>query len=299
MTDVCITIDTEGDSADNSHSTYFGIEIIVPLLLDLFAKYDIKATFFVQEDRVCQVGTKFSNLWKSLENEGHEIGYHTHGLIGLPLEEKQNIITNGINQLRNLGIHPISFRAGRYHFDSSYIKILEKNNIKFDSSVIPGQRECFDDGRVISDHVRAPHVPYFPSYENHCIKGDSKILELPLNRYPKLKPHNWGGLIKVGWRGEEVLFDYFLDARKDKLIVINFHSWTGLSSIAIRFVRKQNYGRIKKILKESMRKLISSKQLINREHFRNFDDLLDYIKNKDDIRFVTIQEAGRKILEQK
>ena len=299
MTDICITIDTEGDSADNPHSTYFGIKVIIPLVLDLFAKYDIKATFFVQEDSVCQVGSTFSDLWNSLENQGHEIGYHAHGLIGLPLEEKQKIITNGIDRLRNLGLHPVSFRAGRYHFDSSYLKILEKNNIKFDSSVIPGQQESSGDRIVISDHVGAPHTPYFPSYENHRFEGDSKILELPINRYPKMKPHKWGGLIKVGWRGEQVLLDYFMDIRKDKLIIINSHSWTGLSSIAIKLVRKQKYGRMKRCLSESMRKLISSKLLINPAHFVNFDDLLDYIAGKDGIRFVTIHEAGKNILEQK
>ena len=81
MTSVCITIDTEGDAAYNANSTFFGIKIIVPRLLRLFKKHRVKATFFIQEDRICQIATKFYDLVREIEDQGHEIGLHSHGLI--------------------------------------------------------------------------------------------------------------------------------------------------------------------------------------------------------------------------
>jgi hypothetical protein len=38
------------------------------------------ATFFVQEDNICQIGSKFRFLLDIIKNQGHEIGYHAHGL---------------------------------------------------------------------------------------------------------------------------------------------------------------------------------------------------------------------------
>lgn len=299
MTKVCITIDTEGDYANNPHSTFFGIDIVLPLLLELFSKYNIKATLFIQEDEICQIGSIFPKLWKSLENQGHEIGYHAHGLIRASIEKKEEIITKGIQKLRKLGLNPVSFRGGRYHFNGSLLKILEKNNIKYDSSVVPGLRECFVDGTVRCDHIGAPYRPYFPSYENHCKEGNSRILELPINRYPKIPHYLYGGILEGGWRNEEILFDYFYEMRKDKLIIIDVHTWHGLFSIIHRVLKNNKYKKIIKFAFESIRKIIPSNYFTNSVYAKRFDKFLRYILEKNDIHFITIKEAGVSIIRSK
>lgn len=299
MTNVCITIDTEGDSANNPHSTFLGIKIIIPKLLELLCAYNIKATFFIQEDEICQIGSIFSSLWKSLEGHGHEIGYHAHGLIRCSPEKKESIITKGIQRLRTLGFNPVSFRGGRYHFNSYILNILEKNNIKYDSSVVPGLRECFSDGTARCDHTGVPHKPYFPSYKNHCKEGNSSILELPINRYPHLFHHGFGGILEGLERNEAILFDYFYEIRKDQLIIINLHFWHGLSFLVLKFARDETYGKIKRFALESMRKVASSNFLINGAYIPRFDNLLRHISKKNDVHFTTIKEAGESIIQSK
>ena len=296
MAKVCITIDIEGDSSNNPQSTFFGIEIVLPQLIKLLAKYDIKVTFFIQDDEICQTGSLFSKLWKSLENRGHEIGYHAHGLIRASIEKKEDIITKGLQKLKKLGLNPISFRAGRYHLNGSLLKILEKNNIKYDSSVVPGLQECFNDGIVRCDHIGAPYDPYFPSYENHCLDGNSRVLELPINRYPKLPSNRWGGILTGGSWDEEILFDYFYENRKESLIIIAFHSWDGLSSIIKRFVRNEKYRKIKRLVFKSMGKAIDTNFIIKSGYITRFDNFLRYILDKKDVHFKTIKEVGESLV---
>jgi peptidoglycan/xylan/chitin deacetylase (PgdA/CDA1 family) len=295
MTKVCITIDTEGDSADNPYSTFFGINLILPKLLDLFSKYKIKATFFIQEDNICQIGSKFPVLLDTLQNLGHEIGYHAHGLIRSSVHQKEKIITTGIQNLRKLDFDPISFRAGRFHFNTEILRILEKNNVRYDSSVVPGLQERFKDGKERCNHVGAPYYSYFPSYENHCKEGRSKILELPINRYPTL-PFNQGGYLTGKHDNQEILFDYFYEIRKDRLIIIILHSWDGLSGFSRRLLRNENYKKTTRFAFESFAILLHNfNHLVNRRYIENFDSMLKYISRKNDIHFQTIEEAAKSI----
>ena len=108
MTHVCITLDVEGDSASNKYSTFYGIKLVLPELVTLFSKYGIEATFFVQEDEFCKVGSRFSKYWKALADDNHEIGLHTHGLIQYSKNKMCSVIKNGIQELRNLGLNEMS-----------------------------------------------------------------------------------------------------------------------------------------------------------------------------------------------
>ena len=91
----------------------------------------------VGKDMFVKIGSQFPNLLEKLHDNGHEIGYHAHGLIESTKERQEEIITNGLEKLRDMGYKPVSFRAGRYHFNTQILKILEKNSIKYDSSIIP------------------------------------------------------------------------------------------------------------------------------------------------------------------
>jgi hypothetical protein len=294
MTQVCFTIDTEGDSPLNPDSTYLGIRVVLPSLLKLFAKYNVKATFFVQEDEICQVGTLFSKLWEVLQLQGHEIGHHAHGLVRASRDEKERIITAGLKRLRDLDLNAVSFRGGCFHFDGNILRILETNAVEFDSSVVPGLRESFPDGTLRCDHIRAPDKPYYPSYLDHKSEGQSKVLELPVNRYPKFPANRWGGVLNGGEK-DEVLFDYFLEIKNDKLIILDFHLWQGLSSAIRDLAHKKRYGKIKKGFLESLPKITGSDFLTNGAYVNRFNHLLKYISAKNDIIFTTVKEAGDSI----
>ena len=290
-TKVCVTIDTEGDAASNPNSTFLGIHLVVPKLLDLFAKYGVKATFFIQEDEVCNAGYLFTDLWKSCEEQGHEIGYHAHGIIKSPLERQDVIITRGLEILRNKGLDPVSYRGGRFHLTGHILEILEKNGIKYDSSVVPGLREVFPDGLERCNHIGSPTKPYFPSYQDHTKPGNSRILELPINKYPYFPEGMWGGIL-TGTPKDVVLFDFFHETRKDKIIIVLLHSWEGLSIKIRRPVRSENYGKIQKAAFESLKRIFSSNFLTNAAYFSQLENLLEYISAKEDVYFKTIKQVG-------
>jgi peptidoglycan/xylan/chitin deacetylase (PgdA/CDA1 family) len=272
-TRICFTIDTEGDSADNPNTSYLGIHLAVPKLAELFNRLGVKATFFIQDDEICRLGSQFTDLWLSLQKQGHEIGYHAHGIIREPLERKEAIISSGIRRLREAGIDIVSYRGGRFHLNGGLLKVLEKNGIKYDSSVVPGLRETFPDGTERCDHVGAPHRPYFPSYEDHKEAGTSSILELPINRYP-------------------YYFDYFYQSRKDGLIIALVHSWEGLSFKIRDAVRRKKYGKARRFVYESLKKIFSLDFLVNKAYFPQLESFLNYARQKEDVSFITIREAG-------
>ena len=108
-----------------------------------------------------------------------------------------------------MGYKPVSFRAGNNHFHAGMLKILEKNSIKYDSSVIPNLNEV-SNGVERNNHVGAPFTPYFPSYEDHCKKGNSKILEIPINRNRNAGPEYGKDKLLYGFKHhEKKLFNYF------------------------------------------------------------------------------------------
>jgi hypothetical protein len=296
-TRVCITIDTEGDAAINPNSSYLGIHKVIPRLVELLDQHGIKATFFIQEDKINQVGSKFPSVWKSLEKNGHEIGYHAHGIIPCTPEEQDAIITQGITKLRDLGLNPISYRGGRFHLKGHILQILEKNGIKFDSSVVPGLREVFKDGTERCNHLGSPKKPYFPSFHDHTKPGNSKILELPINRYPKFPPEKWAGVLGNGVN-DEVLFDYFLESQKDRVIIVILHSWEYLSFKIRDTVRRDKYGRLRKKAFESLNLIFNQNFLTNGAHFIRFERILNYIKDTEGVSFATIQQAGESWLKE-
>ena len=65
------------------------VQTTIPML-ELFKKYDVKATFFV----VGYFAEKFPDLIKKIHDDGHEIGTHTFSHIDLRKSKKSEIISD-------------------------------------------------------------------------------------------------------------------------------------------------------------------------------------------------------------
>jgi hypothetical protein len=101
-----------------------------------------------------------------------------------------------------------------------------------------------------------------------------------------------------GDKNEETLFDYFYSIRKDKVIIVELHTWECLSLIK-RFVRNEKYMRFKKFTLESLKRSISPKLLTNSAYFDRLDKILSSISRKKCVQFTTIKEAGQSIVRSK
>jgi hypothetical protein len=149
-----ITIDTEEDNWGDYSSEGSTVENIlkIPQLQDLFDKFNAKPTYLVTYP-VAKDEKAVSILKGILERGNCEIGTHCHPWNTPPFGEETNdrnsMLCNlsedlqfrKINFLhetivRNFGIEPVSFRAGRWGYSDSVARNLYKLGYKVDTSVI-------------------------------------------------------------------------------------------------------------------------------------------------------------------
>jgi len=193
---LAVTIDTEADNqwspAGRRHLLFQNIRAL-PRLEALFEKYGIRPTYLLTHDVAsdsesahyfrrllktgrCEVGAHF-HPWTTppvVEREIEEGTYPHH----LPEEyhyEKMLHLTQTIEG--NIGVRPVSFRAGRWGFNGHSVRLLEKLGYQTDSSVTPFYSWEKDGGPAFVD---APLHPYFPDDEDVCREGNSALLEVPV-----------------------------------------------------------------------------------------------------------------------
>ena len=149
------------------------------LILDLFDKYNVKATFFT----LGYIGEQFPDLLKEIDRKGHEIASHSYAHLDLRKSTKENVeedLVKSINILENIiGKKINGFRAPFFSLDKSSfwaMQIIGKY-FKYDSSIFPTKTPLYG----IPD---APRFQYKPSLENPTIEDkNSKITEIPLATY--------------------------------------------------------------------------------------------------------------------
>ncbi len=148
-------------------------------ILELLAKHDQKATFFV----LGWVAENYPKLVSAIDNAGHEIGYHSyyHKHIKSQIQDRyfENDLEKGLGMLESIiGKKVVCYRAPYFSFNDyakDVVEILIKHGIKADSSVkaFSGTEKYF--------RMNAPF--YFE-------KDGARLLEFPLNRInlPFIKP---------------------------------------------------------------------------------------------------------------
>ena len=162
-------------------------KIGLPRLLDVYAKHDIKCTFYFT-GRMAEMVPEAVEL---VVEHGHDIGCHGYDhssdrafdLMGL--DEQIAEMTKAKDVLERLAGKISDFRAPALRINEYTIKALEQTGFNTDSS-IASQR--FDGPLTFGSKKKlkwlvAPRFPYHPSYDSIVKKGDSKILEIPLSAF--------------------------------------------------------------------------------------------------------------------
>jgi hypothetical protein len=109
----------------------------------------------------------------------HEIGLNVHfendrGYVDDP-KERGKIIQMAKDVLKSHRVKPTSFRAGCFALQASDIRYLEDIGVLVDSSSVAGS-----DYKMFVDWTGGPSEPYFLSYDDVRLPGDSKVLEIPI-----------------------------------------------------------------------------------------------------------------------
>ena len=172
---VLIGVDVETDVGSFT-PFYEGVKKGVPILLDIFEKENVKATFYF----VGEMAKLNPEIAKLVAKSNNEVGCHSlyHETIGdeifpipgikplLPheIEPRLKIATEWVEKAS--GVRPVSFRCPRLWGSTSVVNALE--NLGYTS-----------DATYPLYFYRKQFEPYFPSRNDWTEKGDSKVLEIP------------------------------------------------------------------------------------------------------------------------
>jgi polysaccharide deacetylase family protein (PEP-CTERM system associated) len=113
------------------------------IILDLFKRYHIKATFFV----LGTVVEWYPELIRYMKNEGHEIGIHgyTHKRICYHTRESfDDEIKKTLSILNSMGVKPSGYRSPAFSRADFLYEILKNNGITYDSSIFPIKTPLYD-----------------------------------------------------------------------------------------------------------------------------------------------------------
>jgi peptidoglycan/xylan/chitin deacetylase (PgdA/CDA1 family) len=132
MKKASFSIDTEKDLHSDS---YNGITLGIKRIVKILNKNEIKGTFFVTGEAL----TKYPQIFKKLNKDGHEIGVHGYShrrFDSLGYEEKEEEIRECVAVYRRVfNKNPKGFRAPQHSIDKDTIKLLSKYKFRYDSSV--------------------------------------------------------------------------------------------------------------------------------------------------------------------
>ena len=185
-----LTNDVETTSITNNSLSDKTGELVLkegmPILLDLYRKYDIRSTFFFTGE----IAKKFPEVVKMILPYGHEVACHglTHRVDKafdiLSLSEQIEHLSISKKILEDIsGKEIISFRAPALRVNEFTVEALEKTGFLIDSSIASQRFDMFMSFGSIKKFkwLIAPRVPYKTDNKSLFKKGNSRITEIPVS----------------------------------------------------------------------------------------------------------------------
>ncbi|MCK6615337.1 MAG: polysaccharide deacetylase family protein [Ignavibacteriaceae bacterium] len=160
----------------------------MPRLLELYERYNVKATFFYTAD----ISMLIPDVVRMILPYGHEVGSHgyTHEVKEafdvLPFEKQKEHLKKSKEILEDIsGQEVISFRAPAARVNQNTAKALIETGFRVDSSVASQRLDMFMSFGALKkmNWLTSPRLPYFTSINNIFKKGESNLLEIPISAF--------------------------------------------------------------------------------------------------------------------
>jgi len=197
---IALTFDVDGECTplimDRTHAhrrlsllseSMYGLDVGLPLILDLLAKYEIKSTFFVPGFTARLHPTLIEHLVKSGHEVGHHGYYHERSYL-LTDQEEEEVVIRGIEVLTQVtGQRPVGYRSPAWEIKPSTPALLHKHNFVYDSSLMGHFRPyriAAGPGELIELPVQwmLDDMPFFAfasiPYLGQGISNPEKVLEI-------------------------------------------------------------------------------------------------------------------------
>lgn len=158
----------------------------MPVLLDIYQKYNIKTTFFFTG----YIAKLYPEIVKMILPFGHEVGSHSmshlkeNGHDVTRMEEQVVMLKESKNILEDIsGQEVISFRAPALRVNEFTAPALIETGYKIDSSVASQRFDMFFSFGALKKlkWLTAPRLPYKTSEKSLFKKGNSSLTEIPLS----------------------------------------------------------------------------------------------------------------------
>jgi len=132
MAQVALTIDVEQDAAPFLN-TWQGVEKGLPIMLEVLAKHDVPATFFVTGLAAERFPKLIAEISRKYEVSCH--GYEHERFDKLAVDEQRKRIQKATEILQKItGAKPLGFRAPNFKFTVQTLTILEEIGYVYDAS---------------------------------------------------------------------------------------------------------------------------------------------------------------------
>jgi peptidoglycan-N-acetylglucosamine deacetylase len=165
---------------------YKVLEEGMPALLDIYAKYDVKSTFYFTG----YIAKLLPDVVKMIIKEGHEVASHgkshlkENGFDVMPFERQKRHLIETKKLLEDIsGQEVISFRAPALRVNEDTSGALIEAGYKIDSSIASQRFDFFMSfgGLKKLKWLTAPRLPYHTSPDSLFKKGDGPLIEVPLS----------------------------------------------------------------------------------------------------------------------
>jgi peptidoglycan/xylan/chitin deacetylase (PgdA/CDA1 family) len=172
----------EDSPCDISRGIFAG-EVGVPRLLNLFAKFGIKATWFIPGHSL----ETFPQQMKQVVDQGHNVGLHGYSHenpLALTPYQEEKILVKTINLLTNLaGKKPMGYVAPWWELSEVTAQLLIKHDIKYDHSLMHNDFRCYyvriNDAWYPIDYNKDPDE-WMKPFEYGQV---TDLIEIPANWY--------------------------------------------------------------------------------------------------------------------
>ena len=128
-------INSLGRMSPMSHQSY-GPLVGVPRILDLLARHDLQATFFVPG----YTAHRYPDVVRAVAEAGHEIAHHSYfheNTAGMDEKTEADMLDLGLQALWDVaGVRPIGYRAPMWEMNYHTPKLLAERGFRYDSSLM-------------------------------------------------------------------------------------------------------------------------------------------------------------------
>jgi len=265
----------------------------MPLLLDLYEKYNVKSTFYFTG----YIAKLYPEIVKMVIPYGHEVGSHglshkkEHGFDIMPIKDQIVHLKESKDILEEiLGEEIISFRAPALRVNNDTAVALAECNYKIDSSVASQRFDMFMSfgGLKKLNWLTAPRLPYKTCKTSLFKKGDGEIIEVPLSAslipylsttmriFPKLTAIQRNIMAYESSKtGKPIVFDTHPNEFIDE-------------SAEERRINKRSKNILAAFLQDTLRSKLKVKNL-GIDGLRIYEREIEYF-NKNDFNFCTIKD---------